>query len=504
MARLRRLFSVRNLFRLRALTRSLRFRLALSYIVIFGGLMSLLGFFEHQQLARILDIELHNVLNEEWGALKSYLRVEREGGHEVLAWFADPEDVEEQAIVARLRRVFFFAYPDGTIFDYSPAYESLGLDSPDQVRAALKSRQEVWIARTSREGEPFLIRGGYFIDNNRVFYAAVGRSMAERNATLVQFTWNYFSWLPLIVLASCILGWVVAGRVMQPLNEVSRTAQRISGSNLHLQIPSRGSNDELDHLIRSFNHMVERLAAAFAQAKQFSTDVSHELRTPLTAIRGQLEVALFAANTVDQYREAIGNALQDVERLSHTIRALLLLSQAESGQLALQWTALNLSQLITDIVEQFQIPAEDAGVSMTANLQPDVFVRADRVQMERLISNLLSNGIKYTPAGGAIQISAAQEEEHVQIVVSDTGMGIPEDHLPHIFDRFYRVPQAKASPEHGLGLGLSFVAWIVKVHGGTVRVESTVGKGTTFTIEMPVGTTADARVGSSVATPDGE
>jgi len=211
------------------------------------------------------------------------------------------------------------------------------------------------------------------------------------------------------------------------------------------------------------------------------------LRTPITAIRGQLEVALFTAESTDQYREAIFNALTDIDRLSQIVRALLLLSQAESGQIVLQKARLNLCEVVDDLVEQFQIPAEAAGVQLTAELPAECAAEVDRVQIERMITNLLSNALKFTPEGGAVKMSLQVQPAFIEIVVEDNGRGIPAEHLPHIFDRFYRVPGkgTAPSPEQGLGLGLSFVAWIVKAHNGKVEVESTLGKGTRFRIRLP-------------------
>jgi signal transduction histidine kinase len=176
-----------------------------------------------------------------------------------------------------------------------------------------------------------------------------------------------------------------------------------------------------------------------------------------------------------------------VERLSQIVRALLLLSQAESGQLALQKIRLDLSKLVADVVDQFQIPYEEARVRLTASLPPECPAEVDRIQIERMVSNLLSNALKFTPAGGEVRVSLEDEAGSVELAVRDTGCGIDSAHLPHIFDRFYRVPGRDASgPERGLGLGLSFVAWIVRAHGGTVRVESTPGKGSSFLISLPV------------------
>jgi signal transduction histidine kinase len=209
------------------------------------------------------------------------------------------------------------------------------------------------------------------------------------------------------------------------------------------------------------------------------------LRTPLTVVRGQLEVAMFTAETVEQYREAMADALEGVERLSNIVRALLMLSQAESGQLVLQKNEMDLSGLVRDLVDQHQIPAEAQGVRLSAELPDGCMLNADRIQIERLLSNLLGNAIKYTPAGGEVKVSLVPQFDHVKLIVQDTGVGISEEHLPNIFDRFYRVPSA--DPEKGLGLGLSFVAWIAKAHGGSVTVESKLQEGTRFTVLLPVG-----------------
>jgi signal transduction histidine kinase len=190
---------------------------------------------------------------------------------------------------------------------------------------------------------------------------------------------------------------------------------------------------------------------------------------------------------VEQYREAMLNSLQDVERLSKIVRALLLLSQADSGQLTLQKTRLDLCELVADVVDQFQFPYEAAHVHLTADLPPECPANVDRIQIERMLSNLLSNAMKFTPAGGEVRVRLRRQEDALELAVEDTGYGIPTDHLSHIFDRFYRVPGRDSSgPERGLGLGLSFVSWIAKAHNGSVDVESTPGKGSRFVVSLPV------------------
>jgi heavy metal sensor kinase len=469
------------------LTRGLRFRLALSYVVFFTMLLVVLGLVFRQTLSTIFNGQVEDALKEEFGAVKGYLRTEDTGP----TWFFDPNDPDESFAVNQLRRVYLLTDPEGHPLQWSEIYKSIGFNSPAEIKAILQSGKQAISVRKDSQGTPYLIRSGLMIDerHNR-YFLAIGRSIAANQKALRDFTWNYFFLVPIVIVFSGGLGWFMAGRALDPLNSVSETAQRITHSNLDMQISLRNAGDELDRLIEAFNRMMARLRFSFEQMRQFSTDVSHELRTPLTVIRGQLEVAMFTAKTPEQYREAMINALEDVERLSNIVRALLMLSQAEGGQLALQKSDLNFAEMLRNLVEEYQIPAEAEGVRLSAELPDTCRLYADRVQIERLITNLLSNAIKYTPRGGNVELRMWQQGDEVKLAVRDTGVGIAPDHLPHIFDRFYRVPSA--DPEKGLGLGLSFVAWIVKAHGGTIDVESELQKGTQFLVSLPAGPVSSA------------
>ena len=466
-------------------TRGLRFRLTLAYVLFFTVLLGFLGVFFRQTLRALWEQQTRSLLDEEWVAVRGYLRIEKNK----INWYYDRDDPEEALIVDRLKQVYLLTDAHGTIKEKGPRYDDLRIQTPEEIKAVLNSKGPVWQVARSRGGDELLMRQSVLMsEDDKPYFIVLGRSYIERNRMMEDFTRYYSILLPLMILSASVVGWFVAGRALSPVNDVAGTAQRITGSNLSAEIPLRGANDELDRLIEAFNRMIERLNATFIQTRQFSTDVSHELRTPLTAIRGQLEVALMSATTPVQYQEAILNALEDVERLSKTIRALLLLSQAESGQLALQLEKLDFVALVADMVEQFQIPAEGAGLTLSADLPPECALEADRIQVERLVSNLLSNSVKYTPEGGSIRVALHDLGTHAEFVLEDNGLGISPDHLPHIFDRFYRVPNAghgASSPERGLGLGLSFVAWIVKAHRGKIAVQSTPGKGTCFTIALP-------------------
>jgi heavy metal sensor kinase len=425
--------------------------------------------------------ETRTALEEEWGAVKGYLRIEK--GRPV--WFADPSDPEEAFIVERLRHVFLLTDPEGRVMQRSETYASIGVESPAEIREILAQTEPVYRIRRTPDGTPYLIKAGILSQQGRGYFLAIGRSLAAREQTSRRFLFNYFSLVPVVIALSALAGWLVAGRTLRPVEDVARAAERITSANLHVRIPHRGAGDELDRFIESFNQMTERLDQSFDQIRRFSVDVSHDLRTPLTAVRGQLEVALMTASTPAEYREAIANALEDVERLASLVRSLLLLAQAEAGQVTLQTSIFDAAAATRDVVEQFQIPAEEAGLTLRYTGVPAQELEADRTQFERLLTNLLSNALKYTPSGGQITVGAGSEGSVFILEVADTGVGIPADKLPHIFDRYYRVKSGRTDRVQGLGLGLSFVHWIVRAHHGEIQVDSKEGKGTRFRIRLP-------------------
>ena len=468
--------------------RTLRFSLASTFLILLAAVLVLAGLAGITLLRSVLDTRSEQALNDELGALKGYIHFDITSGAPY--WFADPSDPEENSTVGRLGAVFLLVDSDGRINQLSSVDRSLSiLENPNVIRHDMdelrRTKEPIIKTVTSTDKVPYeIICSTLFdFDHQRRWYVVEGRPLQEDQMVLRQFRRNFFIFLPVALLVCSILSWYSAGRALRGLQAVELAAQGITGSSLGLQIAKRGADDELDRLIDSFNQMSRRLKSSFEQIRQFSTDVSHELRTPLTAIQGQLEVALFTASSKEQLKEAIENALQDVERLANLVRALLLLSQSESGQLPVNKSLLDLSKIMEDLVDQFQIPAEACGLTLTQTANDPVPCEADRTQIERLITNLLSNAIKYTPQGGWVKAHAENTAQGAKLVVEDSGVGIPDSHLPYIFDRFYRVPDP--NPEKGLGLGLSFVASIVTAHGGEINVQSQVGKGSCFTVDLP-------------------
>jgi heavy metal sensor kinase len=433
-------------------------------------------------LVSIQQAQLREGLDGDWAALRGYLQVSQDG----VAWRWDRNNAQEEFTVERLKRVFLLTDRNGKVIDMSPAYRVIGPDPPAEIKEVLKLRELVWKTRYDPRGAAYMVRSGMFSeDGQHRYYVALGRSLSLNQALVQRFTLRYFAALPVIVFVGGLLGWLLTKRAMQPLQDLVRTSESITGASLSLRIPLRGAGDEIDRLIDTFNRMIGRLENSFQQMRQFTTDVSHELRTPITAVRGQLEVALMTARSEEELRDAIQAALEESERLSNLVKAMLALSHAESGQTVLRRQQQDLSVLAGDVLEQFHILAEEAGVRLLAVLPPGCEAEIDRTQFERLVSNLLSNAIKYTPSGGEVRLRLTPGAGSVELAVEDTGCGIPPEHLPHIFDRFYRVPGADAGSERGLGLGLSFVAWIVSAHGGKIDVSSQPASGSSFVVTLP-------------------
>jgi heavy metal sensor kinase len=469
--------------------KTLRFRLASTFLLLLTLVTIAAGLAVNEFLSWVLRTRTEQTLVEQLTALRGYFHFDFAGKPRPFVEKSDPEEVAEWE---QLTSVYVVASHDGAFWAGTTDPEFAPMTNPAPIRNELRqleaSKTPIFKIIQGDDGGPYEIVSGILTDSlhHKNWYIAVGRSIADNNQLLKRFRRNYFLiFVPVTIFICVLASWFSVAQGLRSLESMETAARDITGSNLGLQIPLRGAKDELDRLIETFNEMSRRLKGSFDQIRQFSTDVSHELRTPLTAIQGQLEVALFTAKGPEQLREAIENALQDVERLSNLVRALLLLSHSETGQLPVNKTVLNLSQTVNELVEQFQIPAEAHNVRLTSGSVGPVLCEADRIQMERVITNLLSNALKYTPNGGWVKASAEAGVDVARIIVEDSGIGIPPDHLPHIFDRFYRVPDP--NPEKGLGLGLSFVASIVRAHGGEIAVRSEPGRGSRFVVTLPQG-----------------
>lgn len=286
------------------------------------------------------------------------------------------------------------------------------------------------------------------------------------------------------VLFSAGAGIVIARNGMRPLEEITRTAQQITATQLHERIGTAQWPKELSTLADAFDEMLSRLEDSFRRLSQFSADLAHELRTPINSLMGEAEVALSRARTLDEYRQVIESSLEEYGRLAHMIDGLLFLARAENPETQIERVQLDARKEI-EAVREFHDPvAQEQGIQVTC--QGHALLYADPTLFRRTVSNLLSNALQYTPQGGKITLSVEpQDDQWVEVRVTDTGSGIAPEHLPKIFDRFYRADPARSQYPHGTGLGLSIVKSIMDLHGGTVTIQSKPAKGTTAILKFP-------------------
>jgi two-component system, OmpR family, heavy metal sensor histidine kinase CusS len=284
-----------------------------------------------------------------------------------------------------------------------------------------------------------------------------------------------------------LVGYQIARRGIRPVKEMATTARHISSTNLHERIQPEGYPSELASLAATFNEMLDGLEESFEQISRFSADIAHDLRTPVNNIRGEAEVALARARTVDEYREVLSSCLEEAVRLSDLIGDLLFLARAESPLAQLRRESINVGELLSGIREYYEAPAADRGVSLST-VVPDepVFAQLDRSLLQRAVGNLVSNALAHTPSGKSVVLGASVESEAVCIEVSDAGVGIPQEALPRVFDRFFRVDESRSQASGGTGLGLAIVQSIMLLHGGNVEIASQVGQGTQVTLRVPM------------------
>jgi heavy metal sensor kinase len=291
--------------------------------------------------------------------------------------------------------------------------------------------------------------------------------------------------VPLILVLAAIGGIFLANRALEPIDRIARTAQEIGSGDLTRRLNYRGRADEVGRLALTFDRMLDRLQATFDREKRFTADASHELRTPLTAIKGRIGMILSQPRSTVQYAATLAQVETQVDRLIRLTKDLLFLSRLDDKRSSSQFTAIDLSDLLAATVEQIQPLATEKGLELIAEIQPELTIQGEPDYLIGICLNLLDNAIKYTPAAGQIRLQARAQADGVQIVVSDTGVGINSQYLPQLFDRFYRVNSDRARTSGGTGLGLAIAYEVVRLHGGSLSVTSQIDCGTTFTIVLP-------------------
>ncbi|SNB47580.1 cell wall metabolism sensor histidine kinase WalK [Geobacter sp. DSM 9736] len=318
---------------------------------------------------------------------------------------------------------------------------------------------------------------------SRIIY--VGTSLAAETETLDKILLILFITIPTSLLLVGSGGWFLAGRALKPVDLITRSAQKITAENLNQRLEVVNPNDEIGRLAETFNRTLARLDHSFKRTRQFSSDVSHELRTPLTILRGETEVGLRWAKEPEDFRELLRSNLDEIKRMSEIIEYLLELSRIEAGELPLDIQEVDLEELLHEMIGSLEAEASVKGIGLDLIQSGPVFVKGDRLRIKQVFINLLENGMKHTPSGGRVRIILSYAAESATVEFADSGPGIPEEDIPFIFERFYRVDKARNRSHGGLGLGLSIAKSLAEAQGGRIEVSSVLGKGSTFSVHFP-------------------
>jgi heavy metal sensor kinase len=389
--------------------------------------------------------------------------------------------IEAQA--AGVKKVFFrFLSVNGQVFSSSNMAYWKNIDIHETaIKELLGGRSHVFETITIPQRK----------EKVRILYAVlgptiilqVGQAMESYSRFLDAFKGIFITTMTFLIVVAAGIGWFMARRAVSGVEAVTRTAQKISGGTLEERVPVKTKGDEIDQLAVTFNQMLDRIQALLTEIKEMSDNMAHDLRSPITRIRGTAEVTLTTGKSLSEYEAMAASTIEECDRLLDMINTMLMISKAEAGVDHLTREEIDLAGVVQEACRLFEPTAEDKGIALTCHLPGESHFLGDTQMIQRMLSNLLDNAIKYTPPGGSVSVSVSENDGQVVVSVKDTGIGISPRDLPHIFERFYRGDESRS--QTGIGLGLSLARAIARGHGGDITTTSNPNQGSTFTITLP-------------------
>lgn len=464
------------------MTLTLRARLTIVYAVVFGLLLTVIAIVSYVVLTYELDQDVTTNLLGLTSGLHGYLRF----GDDAPVVAFDPNDPVEAAFVEEATRYYqVFDATTGRLLVQSEPMRPLGLElTPAEVSAF---REQLVLQDVDTDyGRIRLSNSVITPDSGGAYLLQVGVSLASFDGNRQRFLLLLLVIVPAGLLASVLVGRWMARLALRPLARVAEVAHTIDVAALQRRLPIRGAHDELDEVAAAFNDTLGRLENAVGEMRQFSTALAHELRTPLSALRGEIELAMRDAQGDDPATRQLASQLEEIDKLNRLIDQILMLARAETGEIALTRARVDLGALAGAVIDQIELVAHAKGIELHYEPVAGVCVVGDEPWLTRLLLNLLDNAIKFTSAGGHIAVAVSRDDDMARLTVQDSGAGIPANAIPHVFDRFFRADPARPPGVDGVGLGLSLVKWIVDEHHGQIAVSSELGRGSTFTVRLPL------------------
>jgi heavy metal sensor kinase len=378
----------------------------------------------------------------------------------------------------------------GTWIYRSPAFSKQAISSisPNQIHRPI--RKDVRLGK-----DAFRLVTQRIDVHGHSYTVQAAISYREEEETLERFQTYLLMFAPALLLAAGLVGYWLSRRALSPVDSLTRTARTITGHTISSRLEQLHTGDELQRLSDTLNEMLDRIETAFTRVTEFTADASHELRTPVSLIRTEAELALRRSRTDAEYREALRHILLEAERTTSLIEELLSLARADSGQQQLDIQPLDLRSTLQEVATGWRAVAGVRGLQFSERLrEAELRVLGDAAALRRVVNILLDNAFKFTPVpGGVVTLCAEERDGRALISVRDNGMGIAEENHARIFERFYRVDQARSREFAGAGLGLSIAQWIVEQHQGKIRVESVLGAGSIFWVELPLANTIEMK-----------
>jgi len=313
--------------------------------------------------------------------------------------------------------------------------------------------------------------------------AQVGQAMESQSRFVEAFKRIFIITMTLLIVIAAGVGWFMARQAVSGVEAVTRTAQKISGGSLEERVPVKPRGDEIDQLATTFNQMLDRIQTLLTEIKEMSDNIAHDLRSPIARMRGLAEVTLTTSKSLSEYESMAASTVEECDRLLDMINTMLFISKTEAGLERPSRADVDIGALIRSACELFEPTAEDKHITLNCQAPEKTFLLGDSRMLQRMLSNILDNAVKYTPPGGEVKVSVSEANRDIVITIHDTGIGISGADLTRIFERFYRGDQSRSEP--GTGLGLSLARAIARAHGGDVTVTSELNHGSTFTIILP-------------------
>ncbi len=399
-----------------------------------------------------------------------------------------PEALKQQAFLEAQasgeKKVFFrLLYVTGQLFSSSNMsyWRDIGINK-DAIKRLPTDRKPAFDT-ISIPGRKHKVRILYAILGPGLI-VQLGRSMENHTRIIEAFRKIFVATMAALFVLAVIVGWFMAKRALAGVDTVIHTARRISERSLDERVPVKKQVDEIDQLAITFNQMLDRIQKLVTEIKEMNDNIAHDLKSPITRIRGIAEVSLTTESTLQDYENMAGNTIEECDRLLNMINTMLIISKTEAGLGQFEKKELDIAKVVQDACELFLPMAEIEGLTLVCNTLDRLITNGDIRMVQRMISNLIDNAVKYTPAGGKIEVKALSDgRQSIRISIKDSGRGISEKDLPHIFERFYRCDPSRS--QTGTGLGLSFARAVARAHGGEITVTSVPNEGTTFTVTLP-------------------